>query len=176
MKVASSVAMFWFIGAALLVLGCASSRSEPAPQPSAAPPPLVYSFADLNGKELADGAHRGRVTVLLFVTTFDLPSQASARRLEDLYRTHAPRINALAVVVEAPNHADLARSFREVLGLNYPLALASKASLAKHAVFSKIDVVPAWIILDREGRPHRSATGVFSVSELNAAVEAAEKR
>ena len=79
---------------------------------------------------------RGRATVLLFVTTFDLASQAEAKHLEDLYRTHKPRINAVAVVMEAPKYAPLARSFAEVLGLSYPVALADDDP--KQALFERV--------------------------------------
>src|SRR5690606_35375870 len=110
---------------------------------------LEFAFPSVDGTPIASSALLGRVSVLLFVTTFDVASQAQARRLEDLYRTHAPRLNALGVVVEAPRYADLARTFRDSLGLSYPLAMADRTVLESHSVFRQVQAVPAWIFLDR---------------------------
>lgn len=136
--------------------------------------PVHFSFAGVDGKAIESRDLRGRVTVLLFVTTFDIPSQAQAKRLEDLYRTHSPRLNAVAVVIEAPRYVDLARSYRQVLGLNYAIAMADKSSLAEHPQFRFVHAVPSWIFLDREGRINSSASGALSPGELEEMARQAE--
>lgn len=142
-----------------------------APQSDA---PLDFSFAGIDGSAVDSSSMRGRVTVLLFVTTFDVASQAQAKRLEDVYRQHAPRINAVAVVLEAPRYVDLARSFRDVLGLNYSIAMADKTSLAGHPQLKHVGAVPGWIFLDRSGRVSSVASGALSPARLEALVVEAQ--
>jgi len=80
---------------------------------------------------------------------------------------HAPRLNALGVVVEAPRYADLARTFRDSLGLSYPLAMADRTVLESHSVFRQVQAVPAWIFLDRNGRLVASAAGALTPAQLS---------
>jgi len=118
---------------------------------------------------------RGRATVLLFVTTFDLASQAEAKHLEDLYRTHKPRINAVAVVMEAPKYAPLARSFAEVLGLSYPVALADDATRQGRGPFGVISSVPSWVILDRDARPVFAHAVVVSLRQIERGLRSVQR-
>jgi hypothetical protein len=150
------------------LLGCASSGGAKESADASGPRegPVEFSLAGVDGSPIESGKLRGRVTVLLFVTTFDVPSQAQAKRLEDLYRIHAPRLNAVAVIIEAPRYVDLARSYREVLGLNYAIAMADKSSLAEHPQFRYVNAVPSWIFLDREGMVSSVASGALSPEQL----------
>lgn len=132
---------------------------------------VEYSFAGADGELIGSSTLQGRVTVLLFVTTFDLGSQVQAKRLEDLYRTHAPRINAVAVVLEAPRYVDLARSFKQVLELNYPIAMADQATLVGRGPFGTIDTVPTWVVLDRRGVLRKTLQGPLSPGALETLVE-----
>jgi hypothetical protein len=113
------------------------------------------------------------VTVLLFVTTFDVFSQAAAKRLEDAFRSHVPRINALAVVMEAPQYVDLARSFRDVLELSYPVAIEDKRELQRQGVLSMVQGVPAWIFLNERGQVFAGGSGALSLSELEKTISGA---
>lgn len=113
--------------------------------------------------------------MLLFVTTFDVLSQAGAKRLEDLYRSHAPRINALAVVLEAPQYVELARSFRDVLELSYPVALVEKQNLRSQGMLAAVQTVPAWVFLDSSGHVSFAGSGALSMTQLEEAVSAVEQ-
>lgn len=148
-----------------------AAPSAQAPQDNE---PVDFSFAGIDGSAVDASSTRGRVTVLLFVTTFDVASQTQAKRLEDVYRLHAPRINAVAVVLEAPRHVDLARTFRDVLGLNYSIAMADKTSLASHPQLKHVGAVPAWIFLDRSGRVRSVASGALHPDRIEALVGEAE--
>lgn len=112
--------------------------------------------------------------MLLFLTTFDVFSQAAAKRLESFVRSHTPRLNAVAVVLEAPQYAELARSFRDTLALGYPVVLADQASLQSHPVFSAVKTVPAWIFLDRQAKVATTGTGALSIEQLRQAARLAE--
>ncbi len=151
---------------ALLCVGCspaAPRAAEPVPRSG---PPLEFAFGVLDGTVLSAEALRGRVTALLFVTTFDLPSQAAARRLAEVQARHVPRFNAAAVALESPENATLVGVFRDTLALPYPVALADRVELQSSSAFGAVDRVPTLIVLDREGRAVRSHVGIFETPAL----------
>lgn len=150
--------------------GCQSATHNPAGKSSEKSgrwEPLDYAFPGLSGRLVDSTAHRGRTTVLLFITTFDVFSQAQASRLEDLVRSREPRINAAAVVLEAPRNAELVTAFVEVLELSYPVAVSDSRELSSHAFFQNIRSVPAWVFLDADGRPQAVGSGALSLERLN---------
>ena len=164
---------------ALCLVGCGASTGEAAgpvdPAPVQRGAPVSYAWGTTDGRVVSSEELRGRATVLLFVTTFDLASQAEAKHLEDLYRTHKPRINAVAVVMEAPKYAPLARSFAEVLGLSYPVALADDATRQGRGPFGVISSVPSWVILDRDARPVFAHAVVVSLRQIERGLRSVQR-
>jgi hypothetical protein len=149
---------------------------EPAAEPEE-PAGRVLSFAlgTTKGEELTSEGTRGRVTVLVFVTTFDLASQLVAKRLDEVVRTHHPRINAGAVVLEAPKYAPLAQAFGDALELSYPVALADAPTLAQNSGLGEVHSVPTLLVLSAEGREILRKFGTCTVSELESWVARAER-
>lgn len=156
------------------VAACAAD-TPPAEAPLVRGEPLGFVFGTADGEVLTSEKVRGRVTVLLFLTTFDLSSQVQAKYLEDLHRSHAPRFNAVAVVMEPPKNAELVRSFGEVLGLSYPVALADEGTLNGAGPFGAITSVPTWIVLDRDVRAVFAAAGALRPRELEKKLRLAER-
>jgi len=133
---------------------------------------FVYGTPD--GKEFGSVETRGRVTALLFVTTFDIPSQVVAKRLDAVRRKHKPRINAGAIALEAPDHAPLVDVFRTSLGLGYPVALALTPGVQHEGPFGTIEAVPTLVVLDARGREVTRRFGPLSEEELEEALKSAE--
>jgi hypothetical protein len=154
--------------------GCAEREATVVQAPPARGEALEFAFGTVQGDVVTSETIRGRVTVLLFMTTFDLASQAQAKQLEDLLHLHAPRFNAIGVVMEPPKNAELVRSFGEVLGLSYPIALADEATLAGEGPFGGITSVPSWVILDRDGRTAFVRAGGMPPRDLEQRVREAE--
>ena len=125
-----------------------------------------YVFGTTDGQELSAEGMRGRVTALLFVTTFDLASQMAARQLNQALHTHSPRINAAAVVLEAPKYAPLADVFRTSLKLSYPVAIADLEMLLRNSTLGEVRSVPTLIVFDAQGREVRRQYGAFTIEEL----------
>ena len=167
----------WLVLASLLLVSaCQRVGNEPAAEP-AEPEGRVqqFDFGTTDGEELSSATTRGRVTVLVFVTTFDLASQLVARRLNQVARAHHPRINAGAVVLEAPNSAPLADVFRSALELSYPVALADLPALEQSSGLGEVRSVPTVLVLNGEGREVVRKFGVCTVSELESWVSRAER-
>ena len=137
--------------------------------------PIYFSFGTTEGAEFSSESTRGRATVVLFVTTFDLASQAEARNLNDVFRTYRPRINAGVVVLEAPKYATFAEVFRTSLGLKYPVAIADAGTIAGGGPFGAVDRVPTLIVLDRDGREVTRLVGLQKASEIEAALGGARQ-
>ncbi len=163
---------------ASLLLLCACQRvvDEPVADPvETEGRVLQFAFGTTDGEEVSNATTRGRVTVLVFVTTFDLGSQVVAKRLDQVMRTHHPRINAAAVVLEAPNHAPLAEAFRSALELSYPVALADLPELAQNSGLGEVRSVPTVLVLNGEGREIARNIGVCTVSSLESWIARAQR-
>lgn len=160
-----------WLSLALIVscLSCGGNSQQPKSRASRAAP-VSFSLAGIDGTRQDGRAFLGRVTVILFATTFDISSQAQAQQLEDLYRTHVPRVNALLVVLEPAKNVELVRGFRDVLGLNFPVAMADPQTLTGQGVFGTVSSVPSWLFLDGAGRPTNIAEGQLSPAQLREAV------
>ena len=164
-----------FVGAVLLC-ACASQSAGPATQGGAGRgEPIYFSYGTTEGTEFSSETTRGRATAILFVTTFDLASQAEARHLNDVLRTHRPRINAGVVVLEAPKYATFAEVFRTSLGLNYPVAIADAGTLLGEGPFGSVDRVPTLIVLDSYGREGSRLIGLRKPSEIESALEGVQQ-
>jgi hypothetical protein len=138
---------------ACAVLGCRVTEGEPSAVPRAElGEPLQFAFGTLDGQELSSDTTRGRTTALLFVTTYDLPSQAEAVLLRDLLTTHKPRANGAIVMLEPPNGAPLAQVWADSLALKLPIAMASPSLMSGDSQLGRIEGVPTLIVLDRRGR------------------------
>ncbi len=156
--------------------GCASGT--PAKGTGASAPlssPVVFEFGTTRGEIFSSASTRGRVTAILFVTSFDVASQIMARRLNDVLRDHVPRINAGAVALEAPNHALLVDVFQQQLDLRYPVAMGDAAGSDPEGPFGVVDRVPTLFVLDRSGRLRSRRSGVMTAEELEEALVAAER-
>jgi len=158
-----------------LALACASEPEPTAPTTPARSAPIVFAYGTPRGEEVGSATTRGRVTALLFVTTFDLPSQLMARRLEEVTKRHRPRVNAVAVALEAPNSAPLVEVFRSTLGLSYPVALESSGAIDHDGPFGTLDRVPTLIVLDARGREVAREAGVVPAEDIDALLERAAR-
>ncbi len=157
----------------LLVFSCGTREPEaPAATTAKRSAPIVFSYGTPAGNVFGSQVTRGRVTAILFVTTFDLPSQVMARRLDDVVRYHRPRVNAGAVVVEAPNAAPLVDVFKQTLDLHFEVALSGTGD-EHDGPFGSIDRVPTLVVLDARGRETFRASGVLEPSAIDDALAAA---
>jgi hypothetical protein len=140
------------------LLGCAPSASatpsRPAPNPVelAAPeqlgPPVEFAWTSIRGGETTSEAMRGRTTLLVFGTTYDVASQAQVRFVTAVVRRHTPRINALLVVLEQPENRILVEAFANAFDLPYPVALADAPTIAGEGAFRGLHHVPSIVVLD----------------------------
>jgi hypothetical protein len=109
---------------------------------------------------------------LLFVTTYDNVSLAVVRRLIDLWRRRAPRFNAVLVVLEPPQNAELVTVYRESLGGELDVALADPETFNGGGPFGDMRAVPAVVLLDRDARVVMHGFGVEAYREAESTLTA----
>lgn len=181
----------------VLLAACAPATLNETPskaEPSG-PPPLVASVSPAmvevlppadpirfhwprvsgDGTELTEADLRGRISVLVFITTYDVPSQAQVRFLSTLSRDHVPRLNAVALVLEPPEHLPIVEAFASALDLKYPVVLADPATIRGEGPFAGLHHVPAVAILDRDGRERFRHLGLMPTAQLEDAVQLVEQ-
>lgn len=156
--------------------GCFTREGEPPASVADSGEPLQFSFGTIDGQELSSDTTRGRTTALLFVTTYDLPSQAEAQLLRDILATHRPLANGAIVMMEAPRTAELARVWADSIRVKLPIAMASPTLMAGESELGRIVGVPTLIVLDRSGRLRERREGTLTREEIVDALTTADRR
>ncbi|WP_437285598.1 TlpA family protein disulfide reductase [Sorangium sp. So ce406] len=168
----------------LLAMGCAGSGDavrEPAAGPPATAevpargPVRTFSYETLDGRALSTASLAGRFSVIGFVATYDVASQAEARFLAGLFRDHTPRINAALLVLEASENRPLVEAFVAALKLPYPVALADAPTIAGEGSFAGLHHVPSVVILDPEGREAFRHVGLITQEALEEVLRRLER-
>jgi hypothetical protein len=167
------------IGALALVLAlgvvaaCGGNpRSSSARVPQARPVP-PFDFVTPDGSHLSSEGMRGRVTAVLFITTYDLNSQLAVRELSDVFHRAKPRINAFAIALEPPRNAALVETFAETLELPFPVTIADAATLESRGPFGVLRGVPTLFVLDAVGRERARIEGAARSSVIESAIDSA---
>lgn len=168
----------------LAVASCAAAPEEGAsPTSSALLPvgtvevkgdPVSFRYPNVLGGDLASDDLRGRVTVLLLITTYDVPSQAEVSFLTRLHKEHVPRLNAALIVLEPPESRDIVREYVRALAVDYPVGMADAATIAGRGPFKELQHVPSVVILDRGGRERFRHLGPMKYADLREAVRKVE--
>lgn len=169
------------LGAALVLFGVVGCFAHDGPgveaQPGAAlGEPIQFTFGTVDGGELSSDTTRGRTTALLFVTTYDLPSQAEALLLRDVLSTHKPLANGAIVMLEAPQAAPLAQVWAQSIGLELPIAMATPALMSGESQLGHIAGVPTLIVLDRRGRLIGRHEGALTREQIAQSLQRADPR
>lgn len=164
--------------ASLLLAAASLPSCSSSPPPSVTPhvpqgKSLEFEYLGPDDARLAATQLRGRVTLLLLLTTHDLGSQLMARQAQELLRRFVPRINAAAIVMEAPQYGSLVPLFKQGLELSYPVVMADAALLSGRGPFGEVGFLPTSVVLDRQGREAERIVGGASMAQLEAALRRA---
>ncbi len=167
------------VALALLLGGCSApvvAGQEPVAVAAVTGDPVRFVYETLEGKPLTSESLRGRITVIALLATYDLHSQAEARFLSSITRRHTPRLNGVALILEAAENRPMVEAFTAALKLPYPVALADEATIAGEGPFPGLHNVPSVVILDRDGREAFRHVGLIEEAALEEAIRAVERR
>jgi len=156
---------------ALTLASCGGSQPAPTaprgPDTSNAAQPVHYEFTAIDGTtKISSDAFKDRFTVIGFLTTYDVVSQAEARFLLTVQRRHVPKINVAALFLEPADNAPLVEAFSRTLDLSYPVAIADSDTIAGKGPFAGLHHVPSVVVLDRSGREVFRHIGVIDDKAL----------
>ena len=136
--------------------GCglrAASRTDPPGVTMASPHPAVdFDFDAVDDPPVTAEATRGVPTVISFITTSSLSSQAQADFLIAMAKHDGDRVHYAVVVLEPGENRDLVALYKKALSIPFPVALADSQTLAGASVFGDVSTVPVTVLLDRAGR------------------------
>ncbi|MGH7437436.1 MAG: TlpA family protein disulfide reductase [Polyangiaceae bacterium] len=148
--------------AALVACGpaaCASPHATPLDAPAvgastvAVHPAVDFDFDSIDDRPVSSAATRGKITVLVFVTTGSLMAQAQVDYLVAMAGRDGGAVNYLLVAVETRDNRELVDLYRKTLKVSFPVAVVEPASATAAGGFGDVTAVPVTVVLDRAGRP-----------------------
>ena len=110
-------------------------------------PAPELTVTDIRGQPLTLSSFKGRFVLLDFWATWCPPCQADAPALEKLHRRYGDT-DLVVIGIAVGERRDVIASYREQKSLSYPVILASENDLPR---VYRVDVIPAYIVIDKEG-------------------------
>lgn len=107
--------------------------------------------------------YKGRVVLLNFWATWCPPCRAEMPDLVKMQREYAKRGLQVFGVTYPPETASGVRRFVRSLGVNYPVALGTKAT---KSLFARTDTLPLTIVIDRDGNIRDTIEGIMLPEEF----------
>jgi hypothetical protein len=153
-------------------LGCGPKTADPpvgiSDKPGAAFPdrPVTYAFDTLDERPVSSAAHRGKPTILAFVTTGDIVGQAQIDYLVAMAKNDGAKVNYALVALHPRKEIMLVEAYISALKVEFPVALADPSVMTPQGPFGEFSAVPTIIILDHEGRIVWKHTGLAKADEL----------
>lgn len=163
--------------AACLTLGLGFALLAPACRPVPLPEPieLVLPRAD-NGKPFSFGARRGEATIVFFFSTWCVPCQAMEPALAEAARLGKPEgIEVVGVSLDREGRRTTA-PYVWATQPPYPVVIGGGELAEGQSPFGVIPELPAVLILDREGRPATSISGLAGLELLLARAREVKRR
>lgn len=114
--------------------------------------PVDFAFDSLDDRPVTSESTRGQVTVLVFVETGSLASQAQVDFVVAMAKNDGDRVHYAVVALEPGDSRELVEVYRRSLGITFPVAMADATTASGGGPFGDVTVVPVTVVLDREGR------------------------
>jgi hypothetical protein len=108
----------------------------------------------------------GRPTVISFVTTWDLSSQAQIDYLVPMAKRDGAKVGYLMVALQEAQDRELVQVYAEHLGVTFPVAMADDDLRSGGGSFGPLKAVPTTIILDRAARMVWRHVGIARPEEI----------
>jgi hypothetical protein len=128
--------------------------------------PVTYAFDTLDERPVSSAAHRGKPTILAFITTGDIVGQAQIDYLVAMAKNDGAKVNYALLALHPRKEIMLVEAYTSALKVEFPVALADPSVMTPQGPFGEFSAVPTIIILDREGRIVWKHTGLAKADEL----------
>jgi len=161
------------VGVALIAMAGCASRPERDTTPNADSGPVDLALVSAEGRRFALRELRGKPALLFIFTTFDDASQLALTLLTRFLGTHR-ELHALGIAAQ-PDPAQLLPLYRDALAVSFPLAYEQQPQIASgESALGPIAAVPAYVLLDADGRVTARHSGALSEQQLEDLVTAHE--
>ena len=130
-------------------VGVSTKDGTTLPSPEKA---TSYAFDALDERPVSSAVHRGKPTIIVFVTTGDIVGQAQVSYLVHMAKNDGDRVNYAMVALHPRKEIVLVEAYRKTLGVEFPVALADHGATNAAGPFGEIPAVPTIVVLDRESR------------------------
>jgi len=114
------------------------------------------------------GDYKGKVVLLNFWATWCPPCRAEMPDMVRLQREYAGQGLQVVGVTYPPETLARVRRFITRLGVNYPVALGTKAT---KSLFSVTDTLPITVVIDRDGNIRDTIEGIMLPEEFEQKVK-----
>jgi hypothetical protein len=146
--------------------------SSPSPE-KPIPPQPEFLFDSLDDRPVSSSALRGKPTVLAFIGSDDLASQAEADFLAAMAKHDGDTVNYALVAVEASERRELVERFRAFFeskfGVSLRTGMADKDLLLGTGPFGDVRRLTV-LVLDPSGNVVWQKTGIAKAEEIRAAM------
>ncbi|MDF2693152.1 MAG: hypothetical protein K0S65_1535 [Labilithrix sp.] len=126
----------------------------------------AYSFEPVDERPVSSAVHRGKPTVIAFITTGDIVGQAQVSYLVHMAKNDRESVNYAVVALHPRKEIVLVDAYRQTLGVEFPVALGDHTATSATGPFGEIPAVPTIVVLDREGRIVWKHTGLAKNEEI----------
>ena len=154
------------------ISGCGPKVAEPpvgiSDKPGASFPdrPVQYVFDPLDERPVSSAAHRGKPTILAFVTTGDIVGQAQVDYLVAMAKNDGTKVNYALIAMHPRKEIVLVEAYVAALKIEFPVALGDPSVMTPSGPFGEISAVPTVVVLDRDGKIAWKHTGLAKSDEL----------
>ncbi|CAN5165893.1 hypothetical protein BH09MYX1_BH09MYX1_09880 [soil metagenome] len=156
------------IAGSLLTAACGTKSTQRVGETPVAASALSYRFESLDARPVTSEAFAGKFTVMVFIATGDLVSQAQANFLVAMASHDGDRVNYALVALQDGTTRELVEGYRDALKITFPIALGDTATTAGGGPFGDVATVPTVVVIDPEGRLKWKKTGLAKPDEIRA--------
>jgi hypothetical protein len=168
---------FLRLGLLSLLLSCGGKKEPTTPIGLSDPTPEAkaqFAFDSLDARPVSSESIRGKIAVLVFVTTYDWASQAEVDFVVPIARHEDPKVTFALVALQGRSDRELVEHYSETLGVTFPTALADVPS-ASAAGFGEVRSVPTVIVVDASGKMIFRKEGIVKGDEIRRIIDVAKR-
>ena len=133
-----------------------------------------FAFDSLDERPVSRDTFRGKPAVILFLTTWDLTSQAEATVLGKLAERDGPKVAYAIVALHDRHERELVEAYARSLKVTFPVALGDDESRVGRGPLGDVHMIPTTVVLDADGRLVKKHVGFQRPEVLRASIEAAK--
>lgn len=157
----------------LSVLGCGDSKGAEEPRASREEV-HPFQFDSLDERPVSRDAFVGKPAVIVFLTTWDLASQAQVTILVKMAEHDGPAVRYAMVALHERHERELVETYARSLKVPFPVALSDAETRIGRGPLGDVHMIPTTLVIDAEGRLVKKHVGVTRPDVLRPSVEAAK--